>query len=285
MALKIDAHQHFWRLSRGDYGWLTPELDPIYRDFMPDDLAPLLKAASIDRTILVQAAPTLAETDWLLDLAEKTPFVAGVVGWADFAAPDAAAAITALADNPLLVGLRPMIHDIADPDWMLGAALEPAFAALEAAGLVFDALVKPPHLSRLLMLADRHLDLSIVIDHGAKPSIAAGALDPWSGSWRADMAALAARANITCKLSGLVTEAGGTWDIEKLRPYVAHLLAVFGPERLIFGSDWPVCTLAAEYTAWHDAARALTAHLPEVARDAIFGGNAARIYLSQRGRA
>lgn len=285
MALKIDAHQHFWRPSRGDYGWLTQELGPIYRDFMPDDLAPLLKTAGIDKTILVQAAPTLAETDWLLDLAEKTPFVAGVVGWADFAAPDAAEMIMALAERPLLVGLRPMIHDIADPDWMLGAALEPAFAALKAAGLVFDALVKPPHLSRLLTLADRHPDLSIVIDHGAKPLIAAGALDPRLGSWRADMAALAARANITCKLSGLITEAGGAWDTGKLKPYVAHLLAVFGPERLIFGSDWPVCTLAAEYAAWHDAARALTSHLPAPAQAAIFGGNAARIYLSHRGRA
>ncbi|OYU47735.1 MAG: amidohydrolase [Rhizobiales bacterium PAR1] len=285
MALKIDAHQHFWRPARGDYGWLTPELGPIYRDFLPAELAPMLNAAGIDRTILVQAAPTVMETDWLLDLAEKTPFVAGVVGWADFAAPDAATKIAAFGEHPLLVGLRPMIHDIADPDWMLGAALEPAFAALKAAGLVFDALVKPPHLSRLLTLADRHPDLAIVIDHGAKPPISAGTLDPWLNSWRADMAALAARANITCKLSGLVTEAGNAWDIGKLKPYVAHLLTVFGPDRLIFGSDWPVCTLAASYAAWHDAARALTAHLSAPQQDAIFGGNATRIYLSQRGRA
>ena len=278
--MRIDAHQHFWETARGDYGWLTPELGAIYRDFTPHDLAPLLAKAGIDRTILVQAAPTIAETEYMLAIAARTPFVAGVVGWVDFTAPNAPEVMAWLAKNPLLVGLRPMIHDIADPDWMLRADLAPAFLAMKAQNLVFDALVKPPHLSRLLVLADRHPDLAIVIDHGAKPLIAAGALDPW----RADMAALAARGNITCKLSGLVTEAGQAWDAQRLKPYIDHLISVFGPERLIFGSDWPVCTLAAGYAEWHDVARQLTAHLPEAAREAVFGGNTARLYLSKRGR-
>lgn len=278
---KIDAHQHFWRLPRGDYGWLTPALKPIYRDFLPDDLAPLLKAAGIAKTILVQAAPTVAETLFMLEVAANTPFVAGVVGWMDFAAPDSDRVITQLAENPLLVGLRPMIHDIADPGWMLRAELAPAFAALQAHGLVFDALVRPEHLAPLLTLARRYPTLPIVIDHGAKPLISAGIMEPW----RADMAALAARPNIACKLSGLVTEAGEDWSVERLRPYTLHLLTHFGPDRLVFGSDWPVCTLAATYAGWHDAAEVLTDHLDSAARAAIFGGNAARLYLATRGRA
>lgn len=278
--LRIDAHQHFWRLTRGDYGWLTPALGPIHRDFLPEDLAPLLASAGIGKTILVQAAPTVAETEFMLEIAGKTPFVAGVVGWVDFSAPDAAATIARLAENPLLVGLRPMIHDIADPYWMLRIDLEPAFEALQRHNLVFDALVKPPHLRALLALARRHPEMPIVVDHGAKPLIATGVLDPW----REEMAALADLSNISCKLSGLVTEAGDFWDIDRLRPYVDHLIGAFGPARLIFGSDWPVCTLAASYGAWLATAEALTASLPPAKRAAIFGGNAACLYLASRGR-
>ncbi len=277
--MRIDAHQHFWRLSRGDYGWLTPELAPIYRDFMPGDLAPLLAAAGIARTILVQAAPSAAETAFLLDIAQTTPFVAGVVGWVDFTAPNAAATIATLSQNPRLVGLRPMIHDIADPDWMLHPQLEPAFAAMQRLGLVFDALVRPVHLARLIALADRHPALAIVVDHAAKPDIASGRLDPW----QRDMLALSARPNVACKLSGLVTEAGAGWTIDRLRPYVAPLIAYFGPQRLIFGSDWPVCTLAAGYGEWSAAVETLLAGLAPAERQAVFGGNAERVYLSTRG--
>ena len=276
---RIDAHQHFWRLARGDYGWLTPALESIYRDFMPDDLAPLIATTGIEKTILVQAAPSVAETRFMLEIAGQTPFVAGVVGWVDFAAADVVGVIEELADNPLLVGLRPMIHDIADPGWVLRAELAPAFDALQQHGLVFDALVKPPHLPALLMLARRYPALAIVIDHGAKPLIAAGIMEPW----RTDMAALAALPHVACKFSGLVTEAGENWSVERLRPYVDHLLAHFGAERLLFGSDWPVCTLAAGYPEWVEAAEALTAHLPGGEKAAIFGGNAARLYLATRG--
>lgn len=278
--IRIDAHQHFWRLDRGDYGWLTPDLAPIYRDFEPGDLAPELANAGMDRTILIQAAPTLAETRFMLEIAARTPFVAGVVGWVDFSAPDAAETITALATNPLLVGLRPMIHDIDDPEWMLLPALAPAFAALQRLGLVFDALVKPQHLAPLLTLAQCHPGLPIVIDHGAKPMISLGLLDPW----RKEMSALAALPNLSCKLSGLATEAGPEWSVERLRPYTDHLIATFGPDRLIFGSDWPVCTLAVSYQAWIEVAEALTGKLTVSEGAAIFGGNAERIYLTKRGR-
>ncbi|QCK84534.1 amidohydrolase [Phreatobacter aquaticus] len=278
--MRIDAHQHVWTLARGDYGWLTPALGAIHRDFGPADLKPLLDAARIDRTILVQAAPTLAETEFMLGVAAATPFVAGVVGWVDMESADASARIARLARNPLLVGLRPMIHDIADPDWMLSASLAPAIAAMQRHDLVFDALVRPVHLSRLLTFADRHPGLSIVIDHGAKPDIAGRTLDPW----RADMAAMAARPNVACKLSGLVTEAGIDWTDDDLRPVVSHLIACFGASRLIFGSDWPVVTLAAPYQRWINTAEVLTGHLNADERAAIFGGTAERIYLSRPGR-
>lgn len=277
---RIDSHQHLWQLARGDYGWLTPALGPIHRDFGPDDLSPLLSQHDIISTILVQAAPTEAETRFLLETAATTPFVAGVVGWTDFEAPDAAERIAALAADPLLVGLRPMVQDIPDPDWLARPDLAPAFAALKAHGLVFDALVKPPQIPALLKLLDRETDLPVVIDHGAKPDLTTADLS----AWRDGIAALAARPNTFCKLSGLVTEAAAGWTEATLSPVVIHLLACFGPQRLLWGSDWPVVTLRASYGQWFEAARNLTATLSESDRAAIFGGNAARIYLSRRGR-
>ena len=167
--MRIDAHHHLWSLSRADYGWLTPELAPIYRDFRLADLVPHLAAAGIEGTILVQAAPTEAETMFLLDIAEHTEVVRGVVGWTDFDAADGVARIEALAARNLLVGLRPMVQDIADDDWLLGPALTPLLAAMASRGLVFDALVLPRHLPRLLRLIGSHPDLQFVLDHCGKP--------------------------------------------------------------------------------------------------------------------
>lgn len=275
--MRIDAHQHFWRIARGDYGWLTPQLAPLYRDFDPSDIEPLLRSCGIDRTILVQAAPTVAETEFMLDIAARTPFVAGVVGWVDFDSPRAPDDITRLAADRHLVGIRPMVQDIADDDWLVRPSHRPVFEALIAHGLVFDALVLPRHLSRLHIVLERHPRLTTVIDHGAKPEIRHGKIEPW----HADMTRLAAFPNVTCKLSGLVTEARPQWTIDDLQPYAAHLLAAFGAERLIFGSDWPVCTLATSYEQWHDVANRLLPALTEAERAAVFGGNAARIYLKQ----
>lgn len=279
--MKIDAHHHLWRIARGDYGWLTPETGPIFRDYEVSDLSPILQRHGIDRTILVQAAPTVAETRFLLEIAGNTPFVAGVVGWADFADPEASRLIAEAATDRLLVGLRPMVQDIADDDWLVRPELTPAFRALIAANLVFDALVLPRHLPRLLLIAERHPDLTIVIDHGAKPHIRHARLDPWA----ADMAALARCSNVVCKLSGLASEAGPGWDVAQLEPYVRHLIEIFGPERLLWGSDWPVVELVSSYDAWVQASERLLGSLPPAARTAIFGGNAARIYLANRGRA
>lgn len=280
MIMRIDAHHHLWEIERGDYGWLTPALGAIYRDFKPADLDPVLGRHGITATILVQAAPTEAETQYLLGLAQKHPVIAGVVGWTDFAFPDAAARIAALAKNRLLVGLRPMVQDIPDDDWLIRPSLAPAFEATARAGLVFDALVLPRHLSRLLGVADRHPDLAIVVDHLAKPPVASGELDPW----RRDLAVLATRPNVFCKLSGLATEAMPDWLTEHLRPYVEHVLDCFGPGRVIWGSDWPVVNLAGGYARWMAATDELLATLPIGEREAVLGGNAQRVYLSRKGK-
>jgi L-fuconolactonase len=276
---RIDAHQHFWRLDRGDYGWITPDRPAIYRDFGPGDLAPLLAGAGVTETILVQAAPTVAETRFLLHTARATTFVAGVVGWVDMAAADAPAVIAALAGDEYLRGIRPMIHDIADPGWMLGRALEPAFRALVELDLAFDALVKPRHLPNLRVLLARHPDLRVVIDHGAKPDIARwGGAREARAAWAGAMAELARESGVACKLSGLVTEAGPGWRADDLRPYVDHLLECFGPDRLLWGSDWPVVNLAGGYAAWWEAAGACLAALGPGERAKIFGETAARVY-------
>lgn len=276
---RIDAHQHFWRLDRGDYGWLTPALASIHRDFLPDDLAPILTRHGIDHSILVQASPTVAETEFLLALAKGTSFVAGVVGWVDFEAADAVAAIARLAADPLLVGLRPMVQDIADDDWLLRSQLDPALRAMIDRDLVFDALLLPRHLFRLVILLARHPDLRVVIDHGAKPPIREGtaALDPW----RDAMAQVAAFPNVCCKLSGLATEARPGWAIAELAPFVEHLLQVFGPQRLLWGSDWPVVDLAGGYDHWRAATLELLQPLNAGELAAVLGGNARRVYLAR----
>ncbi len=272
--MKIDAHQHFWALARGDYGWLTPDLAAIYRDFSPDDLAPLLNAAGIDGTILVQAAPTVKETEYLLSLADQHRFIKGVVGWVDFEAADAPAQIAALAAKPGLVGLRPMIQDIADPLWVLGDTLTPALEAVQRQDLTLDALTLPQHLAPLRHLLRRHPGLRVVIDHGSKPLIKDAILRDWAD----DMSALARKTDAWCKLSGLVTEAAENWTTEDLRPYVDHLLNTFGPSRLIWGSDWPVCTLASSYERWLETTDALLGQLSATDRQAVLGGNATLAY-------
>lgn len=270
----IDAHQHFWRLDRGDYGWLTPSLGPIHRDFGPADLAPILARHGIARTILVQAAPTEAETRWLLEVARTTPFVAGVVGWTDFDAPGAAEAIARLAREPKLVGLRPMVQDLPDDDWLAHASLAPAFDAMVAHGLVFDALVLPRHLPRLARVIERHPRLRVVIDHGAKPRIREREID----RWRADLAAVAAHPDVACKLSGLVTEARSLDGADELAPWMDAILATFGPSRVLWGSDWPVVNLAGGYDRWRAMSLDALRELRPDERDAVLGGNAARVY-------
>jgi len=277
MTGRVDAHHHVWQLARGDYGWLqpVPELAPIFRDFGLDELSPLIAAAGIDATVLVQAAPTVAETRFLLGIAQRSAgLVRGVVGWVDLDADDAPEALAALAGDSRLKSIRPMLQDLADPQWLLRPAVRRSLAALLPLGLRFDALVKARELKPLLRALELQPDLAVVVDHCAKPDIAGGAWRPWAD----DLARIARYTSAACKLSGLATEAGPGWTVDGLRRYVDHVLECFGPERLMWGSDWPVLTLAASYGQWVAATDALLRDVPPAARHAILGENARRFY-------
>jgi len=270
---RIDSHQHFWRLDRGDYEWLTPELEPIYRDYLPGDLEPQLKRAGVDSTVLVQAAPTIAETQYMLELAAEHAFIAGVVGWVNFESPVAPATIETLAADANLLGLRPMIQDIPDVAWMLKPELAPAIEAMIDHDLVFDALVLPQHLPVLADFADLYPELRLVVDHAAKPPLRSGDLS----TWRHDISEIARSTNAVCKLSGLVTEAGSA-NPAVLAPCVDHLLETFGPRRMMWGSDWPVCELVCSYEEWFQAGEMLLVRLTEAERAQIYSATARECY-------
>jgi L-fuconolactonase len=271
--MSIDAHFHIWRLARGDYGWLTPALGAIHRDVDVGDWQRLAATLGVRGGVLVQAAPTEAETRFLLDAADASDCVEGVVGWVDLLAVDAPARIAELARHPKLKGLRPMLHDIADPDWILQRPLAPALHAIVDNDLVFDALVRPQHLPRIRELARRHPELRIVIDHAGKPEIAHSRWLPWAE----DLRRLGAETDALCKLSGLPAQAGGV-EYALLEPWVQHVLACFGPQRVVWGSDWPVLELDGSYERWWQVARDLCSTFAEGEREAIFGGNARRLY-------
>lgn len=274
----IDAHFHCWQMSRADYGWLDADLNPgvmpICRDVTVSDWQAQSAPHGITGGVLVQAAATEAETLFLLAQADAHAAVLAVVGWTDLLAPDAPARIDKLARHRKLKGLRPMLQDLADPEWILSPALAPALQAMLDARLVFDALVKPVHLPHILTLAGRYPDLAIVIDHVAKPNIAAG---EWQ-AWADDMAQIAKHTQAMCKLSGLMTEAGLNPKCEVLLPYADHVLKCFGTDRLVWGSDWPVLELASSYADWWRCSQQLLAGLSGEELGAVLGGNAQRLY-------
>ena len=251
----------------------SDDLAPLRRDYLPQHLAPLLASLAIDRTVLVQAAPTIAETAFLLDIAGEHDLVAAVVGWVDFEDKSHIRHLERFRRHPKFVGVRPMIQDIPDVDWMLSATLDWAFEAIVALDLTFDALGFPLHMDNFCRLFNRHPAMRVVIDHGLKPAVQRPeARDDWCRG----IARLAEETSACCKLSGLVTEAGPNWSIDQLRPYVDHLIACFGPDRLMWGSDWPVLELVSSYERWYVAARELVA--PAGAGDRIFGGTAQAFY-------
>ncbi|MCW0368942.1 hypothetical protein NB699_003925 [Xanthomonas sacchari] len=274
----VDAHVHFWRLARGDYAWLTPDLGVLYRDYLPEDLAATLEAQGVTALVAVQAAQSEAETRYLLQLARTEPRIVGVVGWVDFEAADVAARIAALcADGAgLLKGLRPMVQDLADPQWLARPQLDAAFDALLQHDLAFDALVRPLHLPALLARLQRHPHLRVVLDHAVKPAIGGADFRAWADG----VAHLAQHPNVVCKLSGLLTElpADAALDAPLLAPYVAHLFACFGAQRLLWGSDWPVLTQRADYAAWMALAQAWVAQHAVDDAEAVFAGTARRVY-------
>ena len=270
----VDAHHHLWRLARGDYDWLTPTQGVLFADYEPEDLALHMAARGVAATVAVQAAPTAAETDFLLATAERHPWIQGVVGWTDLAAPDAAQQIARLADKSRLVGLRPMLQDLPDRSWILADAALPGLDAMARHGLVFDALVREDQLGVVAELARRQPALAIVLDHAGKPSFSASALRAWDK----DVRAIAAAPNTHVKLSGLLTEAPPDADAALLRPLVSVLLDAFGPDRVVWGSDWPVLNLAGNYAGWLEITAELLADLTAAHRTAIMGGNAVRLY-------
>jgi L-fuconolactonase len=274
----IDAHHHLWDPATADHPWLTGPYAPIRRRFAPEDLAPRLAVARVDRTILVQARSSLTETRELLATAGAVPFIAGVIGWVDLTDPAVGTTLDELQAGPAgarLVGIRHQVQDEPDPGWLLRPDVRRGLAAVAEAGLVYDLLVRPRELPAALALAREMPELRFVLDHLAKPPIASGELEPWS----ALIAGFGPLEHVAVKVSGLVTEADWhTWTVDDLRPYVERALRVFGPDRLLFGSDWPVCLVAASYEEVVGAARSLTAKLTATERAAIFGATAARIY-------
>jgi L-fuconolactonase len=274
--IRIDAHQHYWSLQRGDYAWLTPSDVGLYRDFMPDDLSPDLVECAIHATVLVQAAPTERESHFLLDLSRRHPSVAGVVGWTDFEADDVAERISRLVreGQGMLKGLRPMVQDISDPDWLDRRSLDAAFEAMIVNNLVFDALVTPRHLGALIRRLRRHPRLRAVLDHAGKPDIASATVEPWAGL----LEQLAHSAEVHCKLSGLLTQAGQGAGVAELDAFVARIFSCFGADRVMWGSDWPVVTLRATYQEWLQMSLDLVRRYAPGGEDAVFGANAFRFY-------
>jgi L-fuconolactonase len=269
----VDAHHHVWSLARGDYAWLTPEVGVIYRDF---DLADYAQAApQVSGSVLVQAAPTVEETRFLMQVAQGSGGrVLGVVGWVDLDRDDAPAMLAERARDSLLKSLRPMLQNLDDPEWLLRPRVMRALAALPELGLRFDALVKVAQLPALLRMVQAQPSLDVVIDHCAKPDIASGQWEPWASLVRE----LAACPRVHCKLSGLITEAGPDWTVDTLSPYVDHVLGNFGAGRVMWGSDWPVVERNGGFDRWWQATQTLLGPLDDAARRAILGGNARRFY-------
>jgi L-fuconolactonase len=281
--LTVDAHHHLWDLKIRAQEWLrAPELKPIWRDFPLEELEPEARASGVDRTILVQVAASADETREFLAFAACHALIGGVVGWLDLTAENPAARLDALRNGPggqTLVGIRHLVQDEPDPAWLGRPEVRRALHAIAAAGLPYDLLVRPSQAAAALDVVRAVPELTFVLDHLGKPPIAGPASASPDPQWLAWFRELAAEPNVVCKLSGMVTEADwNTWTIADLKPYADAALEAFGPDRLMFGSDWPVCLLAGTYTEVFEASRTLTDDLTETDRAAVFGGTATRVY-------
>ena len=278
MTPVVDTHQHFWNLDRTAYPWLTPdEHGPIYRSFEPDELAPLLDQAGVQYTVAVQAANSYEDTEYLLEVADNRDFVAGVVGWVPLVRPEEAAeALNRFKDHPKFKGVRHLIHDEPDPDWLLQDVVAEGLRVLADKGVTFDVVsVLPRHLEHVPTIAERVPELRMVIDHLSKPPIKERQWEPWSSLF----ARAAEYSNVYAKVSGLNTAADlENWSSDDLKPYIDFAIERFGPERLMFGSDWPVATLAGDYRkVWEETNRAIS-DLGDKDREALLGGTGAAFY-------
>jgi L-fuconolactonase len=278
----IDSHQHFWQVGHFDYPWMSSEVEVLYQDYLPSQLEPILKESGVGNTVLVQASNSLAETYWLLSLAERYPFIAGVVGWVDLKDPEMEQELEVLIANPKFKGVRHLVESEPADDWLVQPSVLKGLRELARHRVSYDLLVHTRHLKHVKTVAEACPNLRLVIDHMAKPPIASGEITEWASALKE----VAAYPNTWCKLSGLVTEANLTsWTAEDLRPYVERALEFFGPKRIMFGSDWPVCLLAASYDHVVEAFQSLLAGLAEEDRSRIFGENAREFYrLNAEGR-
>jgi len=271
----IDSHHHFWSYTDADYGWIPPEWSVIKRDFLPADLAAEISAAGVDGVISVQARQSLVETDWLLGFAAKNDFIRGVVGWVPLVDPAVETHLDRYATHPKLRSLRHVLQAEADDAYMLREDFNRGISALTRRGLTYDILILECHLPNTLAFVDRHPNQTFVLDHIAKPLIKDNILEPWARLIRE----LARRPNVACKLSGMVTEADvKTWTPAQLRPYFDGVLSAFGPSRLLFGTDWPVCLAGVSYSGWKHAVEAALSTLSASERAAVMGENAVRLY-------
>jgi L-fuconolactonase len=274
--MNVDSHQHFWSPSRGDYFWMVGKgVAPINKDILPRDFESIRKTHGIDKTVLVQAAPTIEETEYILGLADATEFVAKVVGWVDFEKPEDLRHLQRFAKHKKFSGVRPMIQDIADRHWMHRPDVQWGFKALVDLDLTFDALGFPIHLDNFLKLFQTYPTMRTVIDHGMKPVIRREEYTSWAKA----MKTIARETTAMCKLSGLPSEAKPGWTADTLRPYAEHIIDVFGPSRVMWGSDWPVVELNGTYASWRSAAESYLTNAHE--REELFGGTAARFYRIQ----
>jgi L-fuconolactonase len=276
----IDAHHHLWHYSPNEYEWIDDRMAALRRDFLPAEFITELASAGIDGAVAVQACPTLEETHWLLEMANRHKEILGVVGWAPIASPDFETSLNALAANPKLVGLRHVVQ--AEPQGFLDSEdFNRGIRTLHGTGLVYDLLIIEHQLAEAIRFVDRYPQQLFVLDHIAKPKIAAGEIEPW----RTQIQELSQRSNVCCKVSGMVTEDSWShWSIESLRPYLDTVVSVFGPDRLMAGSDWPVCLVATNYAQWWQLLRNYFADFSSDERANIFGATAARIYNLKIGR-
>ncbi|MDP9375732.1 MAG: amidohydrolase family protein [Chloroflexota bacterium] len=273
----VDAHNHFWDIERSDLYWMAPEapeLARLRRSFTPPDLKPEMDAVGVDRSVIVQAARSRRGNLWWLELAERYDYVGAVVGWVDPEAPDVGTVLDEYRRHPAFRGVRTTAENVADPDWLARPGVRRGIGEVARRGLALDLLVRTEHLPHVPRLAEEHPDLRMVVDHLAKPPIASGDL----GLWRERLEALVPYPRVWCKVSGLLTEAGPEPTAERIRPVVEFALERFGAGRLMWGSDWPVCLLAADYRTTYETVAAALGPLPAADRAALFGGNAARFY-------
>lgn len=272
---RIDAHHHLWQYNAAEYGWMGEGMERIRRDFLPTDLKVEIDAAGIDGVVTVQARQIIEETEWLLSLAAENDFMRGVVGWVPLASLDAKAQLERFAHDPKLKAVRHVLHDEGDDGYMLRDDFNAGIDLLPEFGLVYDILIFERHLPQTIEFVDRHPEHVFVVDHIAKPLIKDGVMSPWSER----MHELAERENVTCKVSGVATEADwSAWTEEQLKPYFDAVLDAFGPDRLMFGSDWPVCLVACEYGRWHRIVSGWVSQLSPAEQDRILGGTAVEAY-------